>query len=395
MDMKEQTPTPGTVQPTSLDNLTTPQVLEPRHGRREFFGSIRGRLNGEINSAPVDAAHLGSEPQSREEVQNPISRVNRRLFTKVAGAVAALFATNPKKAFAQLGGVGPEGARPPDVSDPNTPLPDNRAPEARVEREGYMQEIDFLPKYKGKDTDLEKAAMDTFRTLYGIASEVSRAIPALKALNGYMDKDNPNKNGYHIVGGLGPNNQYGEVSVGVVAFNPNVDMGIKGINPNLPLSVLRKVEIDERIGLLGKKIDLVHLVIIGVPRPEIMVSDNFGLVVEGVLYPYNKMIADRRFLEEAIAQMISNGGAVDIEKLKEEMTNPKSVLNTNARIEAWISTLDPIDDMLSSGVWRVDPDFKKFHEGYKALKPQEGDPPEIRDQKLNDLRNHILTRGAN
>ena len=116
---------------------------------------------------------MTKEQLSTSGKKNPRLRLGRRDFLAAAGAAAAVFAINPEKAQAQLGGVGPDGAPPPDVSDPNTPLPDNRSPEAREAREAYLLPIEFLHDYKGKDPGREYKARETFKKLFGIAKVFS------------------------------------------------------------------------------------------------------------------------------------------------------------------------------------------------------------------------------
>lgn len=398
MDMTKEQPQPsGTTQTTLAE---TPPGTDKRLGRRGLFGAILSRFTGDTLPREQTSDNNQGVNQSVpvSENKDPKLGLGRRDFLAAAGAAAAVFAINPEKAQAQLGGVGPDGAPPPDVSDPNTPLPDNRSPEAREAREAYLLPIEFLHDYKGKDPGREDQARETFKKLFGIASEVSRAVPALQTMNTYMAKpDDPNKNldnGYHLVQGLGAGNKDGAVRIGVVAFNPGVDMGLVGINQKIPLTIARKVETYKKIDSADKKVLLTHLFVIGDPDPNIMNPDNIGLIVQSVLYPYNRMLADKRFVEQAISEMKANGGEVDIEMLKKDLSTTTSELNTNARIEAWRNTLEPLDDILSSGNWRVDPDLARFHEGYKALRPQEGDPSEVRDNKLKDLRDY-LGRGPN
>jgi hypothetical protein len=323
---------------------------------------------------------------------NSSHREGRRGFLKKLGIIGASIALWPRDTFAQLGGnVGPEAAPPPDVSDPANPLPDNRSPEAREVRESYMLPIEFLNSYNGKDPRVEAEASETFKKLFGIASQVSGVVPALQQLNSDMARqDDPNKNidnGHHLVSGLGPNNKYGAVRIGVRAHNPEVD-NVLNINPKKALTLVRKVETYTKTDTAEEKILLTNLLVVGRPDPQTLQPDNIGLIVESVLYPSNKMKSDKRILEQKIGEM-NRSGQINIDELKNQVFDPNSEFNIQSRTEAWSDTLESFGEILKLGNWRLDPDLEKFYNGYLALKPASDDSPEIKEKKLKDLRDYI------
>lgn len=319
----------------------------------------------------VDASGL---PVSDQLPSKEDRRGSKKFLQKVASmGAAALMLFHSAPVSAQVGDRvgGPDsGPPPPNVLNPDVPPAvfggDPQSQEMREAREKAFRPVEFLHEYVGSDDEKERQAAENFQKIYGIASGVQRVDFAARRINEWVSPQDNEKqnsvNGFHLIQGLGPNGMHGIVRIGLVAYNSNAKQDLD-VNPNIPIELVSKIEPFKKYG--EDKTMLVHTIVFGEPNPEVIRPNNLGMLVQSVLYPFNRITVSNRMVDELVREAKGNA---NIEKLAADIKDPNSDLNLKITAETWRLTLTPLQDIINANpTMDLHPQLRQFHDGFKAL----------------------------
>jgi len=351
---------------------------------------------GVSSPGAVDASML---PVSDQLNSKENRRGSQKFLQKVASmGAAALMLFHSTPASAQMGGTigGPDsGPPPPNVLNPDVPPAvfggDPQSPEMREAREKAFRPVEFLHEYVGSDDEKERQAAENFQKIYGIASGVQRVDFAARRLNEWISpQDNQRQNsvnGFHLMQGLGPGDMHGIVRIGLIAYNSTANQDLD-VNPNIPIEVISKVEPFKKYG--EDKPMLIHFIVLGEPNQEVIRPNNLGMLVQSVLYPFNRVNVANGMVDELVREAKGN---VNIEKLAADIKDPNSDLNLKITAETWRLTLTPLQDIINANpTMDLHPQLREFHEGFKALLPEKEDS-EARAIEKADKLTKLLRKG--
>ncbi len=324
----------------------------------------------------VDASGL---PVSDQLPSKEDRRGSKKFLQKVASmGAAALMLFHSAPVSAQVGDRvgGPDsGPPPPNVLNPDVPPAvfggDPQSQEMREAREKAFRPVEFLHEYVGSDDEKERQAAENFQKIYGIASGVQRVDFAARRINEWVSpQDNERQNsvnGFHLMQGLGQGDRHGIVRIGLVAYNSNSTQELN-VNPNIPITLVTRIDKFKKFG--EEKTMLVHTVVLGEREPGTINPNDMGMLVQSVLYPFNRINVSNKMVDEIVREADGN---VNIEKLAAEVKDPNSDLNLRITAESWRLTLTPLQDIINANpTMDLHPQLRQFHDGFKALLSETG-----------------------
>lgn len=385
MDMTKEQPQPsGTGQTSSPDNPTPAVgkvVTRESLGRRGFFADILSRLKGEDPLRKQDTDHNqlvntqasnSGRMEDSKRSDSPLS-LNRRQFSAAAGAAAALFATNPEKALAQLGGVGPDGAPPPPPEEiPPQEVILSRSqlitPEAIQSRKAQFKDPSFVRTYEGRASDAyESAAGDYFKTVlasfsgYQGVGEVARSLSDYAAVPRNPATVTPDN--VKIVKKFGPEDRWASLLIGILAPDWDNCIGCwPGIDPDRAVSTNRGVS--EYINRFGEKVPALEIGLL-IGRKKDINPNDLGALAQTVLFPYYYIKNASGYFDKVLSQE----GGMSVEKAKEVVLSDTSEFAVVVEQLAWGDVLDRVDVLMQAySNWDMSQEFTNFYNSRKVGK---------------------------